>query len=88
MKTMALNSVRNSDSQMKSLSQLVSAMGKAISEYGKNEEVVAAILVVCVMCVVFAVAMNDVVMLVVSGGAFLLALMPMLYHWTKLPEDK
>ena len=88
MKTMALNHVRNNETQMRSLSQVLVALGKSISEYGKNEETVAAILVACVLCVIVAVVMCDVVMIVLSGSAFLFALMPMLYHWTKFPEDK
>ena len=88
MKTMALNSVQNNDSQVKTLGQVINAMGKAITNQVKNEDAMIAIMVVCVMFVIVAVAMNDVVMIAVSGGVFMLTLLSMLYRWTKLPEEK
>ena len=88
MKTLALNSVQNNESQLKSLSQVMNAMGKAIVEHVKSEDTMAVIMAICVVFVMAAVVMNDVVMIAASGGVFLFTLLSMLCRWTKLPEEK
>ena len=85
---MALNSVQNNESQLKSLGQVMNAIGKAVVNHVTNDDVMVAIMVVSVLFLLVAVAMNDVVIIAMSGGVFMLALLPMLYRWSKLPEGK
>ena len=85
---MALNSAQTNVSQVKTLGQLMNVMGKSITNYVKNDDAMIAIMMMCVVLVILSVAMNDVVMIAVSGGVFMLALIPMLYRWSKLPEEK
>lgn len=82
MKAMALNQVQNTQTSM-TVSQMVSIVSKAIEAYGKNEDLVTFIAVLCTLIVMAGVVMMSAGVMVTGAVALAVALAPMIGRWCR-----
>lgn len=81
MKTMALNSVQNSQSTV-ATTQFFASIGRAIAVYGKNEELVTTMVMICALVVMVGVALMSVATMIAGAVALVISFAPTAVRWS------
>ena len=81
MKTMALNSVQNSQSTV-ATTQFFATIGKAITSYSKNEDLVTTMVMICALLVMVGVALMSVTTMIAGAVALVISFAPTAVRWS------
>ena len=78
---MALNSVQNSQLTV-ATTQFFASICRAIAAYGKNEELVTTMVMICALVVMVGVALMSVTTMIAGAVALVISFVPTAIRWS------
>ncbi len=84
---MALNSVQKNQSTM-TVTQLLGVVSKAITTYGKREDLVTSVAILCTLVVMIGSVFMSTAMMVTGAVALVIAFAPAIIRWSVQDYNK